>query len=139
MTPAIRAVTRAVGESLDLTSVKQIRSRLQTPRVVLARQIVLYVARAELGLSYPQLSRELRRHNTTCMHAVGKIATLIRQADPRTLDAVRAGEQAALEWRKLTPIASLRARQIRLRERAQEMLAESSRIGAELAKVGEAG
>ena len=135
-TPLLR-ISAAIADVLDVTPFS-IRRRLKTSRVVLARHVVLYIARAELGMTYEEIGREMRRHNSSVLHGINRVTTLIRQADPLTLVAVQAGEQAAVEWRRLTPIAAMRERRERIRERAREMLAEADRIGVELGQLGAA-
>jgi hypothetical protein len=131
LTPSLLRISAAIADTLDITPAS-IRRRLQTPRVVLGRHVLMYIARAELNMTYEEIGREMRRHNSSVLHGINRVATLIRQGDERTLRAVAAGEQAAVMWRKLTPIAAMRERREKLLERAREMREEAARIGTEL-------
>lgn len=131
MTPSIQSLTRAVAQHLGI-SPQYVRSSLRHPTLVLARHVVMYVARAELGLTYDEIGRGMGRHNTSVLHGISRIADLIHAGDERVLAAVRTGELAAVPWRKQTRRDALRERREQLIELAREWLAEADRIGREL-------
>lgn len=128
MTPSLRSIRRSVAQSLSI-SIRRVDAGCQTPTAVLARHVTMYVARKELRLTLEEVGREMRRHNSSVMHGCGRVSMLIRQGDERALSAIRAGEVAAAQWKKLSPRDEMRERRERLEQRAREMLVEAARIG----------
>lgn len=73
------------------SSAAEIRSESRAARVVLPRQIAMYLCRTLMGRSYPEIARATAKHDhTTILHAVRKISWLI------AADAAQAEEVEAL-------------------------------------------
>lgn len=48
---------------------RDLRSSSRSPRLVLPRQVAIYLIRRLCGLSYPEIGRRFDRHHTTALHA----------------------------------------------------------------------
>lgn len=57
---------------------RRIRGRRRFKSSAEARQLAMYLARKHTGASYPELGQAFERHHTTVMHAVEKLAELVR-------------------------------------------------------------
>jgi hypothetical protein len=55
-----------------------LRSRAQTQDIVFARHVSIYLIRALMGYSFPEISRRFGRDHTTALHGAVRIATLAR-------------------------------------------------------------
>jgi hypothetical protein len=76
----IDSVQRTVAEQLGLKTAR-LSEKGNSRRVVVPRQIAMYLSRQLTGASYPQLGRCFGgRHHTTVIHAIEKIAEQ-RQSD----------------------------------------------------------
>jgi hypothetical protein len=119
MRPAVRAIIAEVGKSFGGLTVEEIVSKNRQRTIALARMVSVYVARAEFGLSYPELGREFGgRDHTTMINAVSTVAEFITKNDPQILAALDAGERAAEECRTMpssmvNPILDVRNREFR--------------------------
>jgi len=77
-------IQRAVGVHFGVKSAA-LASKDRHKRVALARHVAMYVCRARLKLSYPELGRAFGgRDHSTAMSAVTKIA-LLRAENPEVL------------------------------------------------------
>lgn len=77
----IGEIQRAVAQHYSLT-VSQLISRSNSPRIVVPRQVAMYLCKELTQASLPQTGRAFgNRHHTTVLHAVRKISRLIEN-DP---------------------------------------------------------
>ena len=73
----IGEIQRVVAQHYSLT-VSQLISRSNSPRIVVPRQIAMYLCKELTQASLPQIGRAFgNRHHTTVLHAVRKISRLI--------------------------------------------------------------
>ena len=78
----IGEIQRVVAQHYSLT-VSQLVSRSNSPRIVVPRQIAMYLCKELTQASLPQTGRAFgKRHHTTVLHAVRKISRLIK-TDPQ--------------------------------------------------------
>lgn len=78
----IGEIQRVVAQHYSLT-VSQLISRSNSPRIVVPRQIAMYLCKELTQASLPQTGRAFgKRHHTTVLHAVRKISRLIKN-DPQ--------------------------------------------------------
>ena len=74
-----RAILEATSEMFGFT-VDELCGKSRSRPLVTARQISMYVFREMTDLSYPAIAREFGgRDHTTVIHAVDKIATLMKE------------------------------------------------------------
>jgi hypothetical protein len=140
MRSAIESIARAVGISFGGISVADIQSTSRARGTSLARAVVIYLSRSELGLSYPEAAREVcLRDSSSACHAVNRIVELIAAADPRTLAALEAGERAAEEWRVATTsgLGSMRERRRNLTKQMRSLALELEEMDRVLGDSGE--
>ncbi len=77
----IGEIQRVVAQHYSLT-LSQLMSRSNSPRIVVPRQIAMYLCKELTQASLPQTGRAFgNRHHTTVLHAVRKISRLIKH-DP---------------------------------------------------------
>lgn len=73
-----RQIIEKTAKYFELKS-SEIKSSSRNQRVMLPRQIAMYLLRSELHISYPQVAHELgRTDHTTAIHAINKIERLIK-------------------------------------------------------------
>lgn len=137
MTPPLRKIRSAVSQSLDV-STRLVDRGSQTPAAVIARHVTMYVARTVLRLTLEEIGREMRRHNSSVIHGLAKIESMLGRGDERVHAAVKAGEAAAARWRKLVLRDDLIERRERLNELVRAMMSESSRLSAALGERAQA-
>lgn len=135
MRPSVFAIANAVGFAMGGVPVSDIRSRSRTKSIVRARQVTLYVARAELGLSFADLAREVSMNHTSMISAVSRVAKGITEGDRSILAGVAAGERAAVQWATNGPMSeeSLRARRREISMQLRELVAEAHRVDGMIA------
>lgn len=75
-------ITALIVAEFPTVTVRMIHSTRRDANIALARQTVWWVLYQSTRLSYPWLAAHFRRHHTTILHGVRKIAEL-RSADPR--------------------------------------------------------
>ena len=74
----IGEIQRVVAQHYSLT-LSQLMSRSNSPRIVVPRQIAMYLCKELTQASLPQTGRAFgNRHHTTVLHAVRKISRLIK-------------------------------------------------------------
>lgn len=68
-------------------SVEDMRGRSHKRKYARPRQIVMYLARRECGISYPQIGRYLARDHSTAISAFWRITGLVQQ-NPKVAEHV---------------------------------------------------
>jgi len=87
----IQEVLDAVSISFDIR-IKDLLSPKRNKEIVLPRQIIMYLLREDLHLSFPQIAKALGgRDHTTIMHGYRKMKNLIKEKDTlrHDIDAVK--------------------------------------------------
>jgi len=87
----IQEVLDAVSISFDIR-IKDLLSPKRNKEIVLPRQIIMYLLRENLHLSFPQIAKALGgRDHTTIMHGYRKMKNLIKEKDTlrHDIDAVK--------------------------------------------------
>ncbi|MEZ5308241.1 MAG: chromosomal replication initiator protein DnaA [Pyrinomonadaceae bacterium] len=75
----IERITRTVANEFGL-SVDEIKSKNNTRRIALPRQVAMYLCKRLTRHSFPEIGREFGgKHHTTVMHSVEKIETLVKE------------------------------------------------------------
>jgi hypothetical protein len=135
MIDAIQSIAQAVGHIFGGMSAEEVLSkRRRSATTVLARHVTLFVARAELGLSYSEAARCVGCDHTSVMHGVKRVAALIEKGEKLVLEAVKAGEDAAIAWRecepgeRMTPTEKLRNRRKQITRQIIELASEAREI-----------
>lgn len=105
MTPPLRQIAKAIGRHFGGVTPSQIQGRRKTRSTSLARAVTLYVARAEFGMSYPELGRLVGVQIGAAHYAVNRVVEAIVAGDPQIILAVRAGEMAASGMRNTAEAA----------------------------------
>lgn len=76
--PAIEAIQRAVAQHYGVSRMDMLSER-RTKNIVGPRQVAMYLAKTLTFRSLPEIGRRFgNRDHTTCLHAVKKIATLMK-------------------------------------------------------------
>ncbi len=74
----IERITRIVADEYDL-SVDEIKSKTNSRRIALPRQVAMYLCKRLTRHSFPEIGREFGgKHHTTVMHSVDKIESLVK-------------------------------------------------------------
>ena len=77
----IGEIQRVVAQHYSLT-VSRLNSRSNSPRIVVPRQIAMYLCKELIQSSFPEIGRAFGgRHHTTALHAFQKISKLVKK-DP---------------------------------------------------------
>lgn len=87
----IQEVLDAVSIFFDIR-IKDLLSPKRNKEIVLPRQIIMYLLRENLHLSFPQIAKALGgRDHTTIMHGYRKMKNLIKEKDTlrHDIDAVK--------------------------------------------------
>lgn len=83
-------IVRAVSEHFQVRQVDLVSAR-RTARVVLPRQVIMYLAREYTGMSLPQIGKRVGgRDHTTVLYAWQKISALVENGDEQLLIAIAA-------------------------------------------------
>lgn len=92
----LRAVACVTGYSVD-----ELRGDRRFRDLVRARQVVCWMARTRLGLSFPQIGHRIGRDHTTVLHAACLIDRLLAEGDERVAQIVDAADRilAQRRWR----------------------------------------
>jgi hypothetical protein len=92
----------------------------------------MYLARAELGLSYPEIAKQFGYlDHSAVMHGVNVVVELVKAEDVRILEAIRAGEDAYERW-KSGDLSELRRRRLVIAGMLRELVAEAQEIDRKL-------
>ena len=94
MSPCVRSTVDAVCAIYGVHATK-IHRRGRMSRITRARDVVLYVCRSELGMSWAEIAEELRMRDASVIEAVERVVKLIEAGDAFTLLGLEAGEAAA--------------------------------------------
>ncbi len=85
-TPPVRQIQAMVAERYGVT-LADILSQRRTKRVVMPRQIAVYLTKEMTSLSYPAIGRHFGgRDHTTCLHAHNKISRMIEAENDFALE-----------------------------------------------------
>jgi chromosomal replication initiator protein len=86
----LEAIQEAAAAAFDLSR-DRLLARDRSPRVALARQIAMYLARELTDVSLPEIGRGFGRDHSTVLHAHKRIAANIAAGGPaaRTVDKLR--------------------------------------------------
>ncbi|MBT4856622.1 chromosomal replication initiator protein DnaA [Candidatus Uhrbacteria bacterium] len=84
-------IIQTVTEYFDI-SIEDVLGKSREKRLAFPRQIIMYLLREEMSISYPSIGTELGgRDHTTAMHAYSKIAKILKDDDQlnRDLDLIK--------------------------------------------------
>jgi chromosomal replication initiator protein len=86
----LEAIQEAAAASFDLSR-ERLLARDRSPKVALARQIAMYLARELTDVSLPEIGRSFCRDHSTVVHAHKRIAAEVAAGGPsaRTVDTLR--------------------------------------------------
>jgi len=74
-------IIQTVSEYFDIT-IEDVLGKSREKRLAFPRQIIMYLLREEMNISYPSIGSELGgRDHTTAMHAYSKIARVLKDDD----------------------------------------------------------
>lgn len=107
MREAVVQIAKAVGVVFGGVTIEQILSRDTAQTFALARMVTVYVASQELGLSQPELGREMDRDKSSAASSLRRIAQLRDDGNARVIRAIAAGVAAAEAWKKSDAFAAL--------------------------------
>ncbi len=82
--PTMRDIQVVVARRFGL-SFDEVAGPSRQKTTAYARHLVAFIARNELGLSYPEIGRHSRRDHTTAVNSVRKIQMLLAGRDPSTI------------------------------------------------------
>ncbi|NNE66426.1 MAG: chromosomal replication initiator protein DnaA [Pyrinomonadaceae bacterium] len=75
----LERITRTVADDYEL-SLDEIKSKNNSRRIALPRQVAMYLCKRLTRHSYPEIGREFGgKHHTTVMHSVEKIENLVKE------------------------------------------------------------
>ena len=84
-------IIQTVSEYFDI-AIEDVLGKSREKRLAFPRQIIMYLLREEMSISYPSIGSELGgRDHTTAMHAYSKIARVLKDDDQlrRDLDLIK--------------------------------------------------
>src|SRR3954469_11628386 len=87
----LEAIQRAAADAFDLSR-ERLLARDRSPKVAMARQIAMYLARELTDVSLPEIGRGFGRDHSTVLHAHKRIAADVAAGGPppATVDRLRA-------------------------------------------------
>ena len=82
----LEMVLRVAADFFEVTLAELI-GRNRSAKIVLPRQVIMYVIREEVGASLQQIGRALERDHTTVMHGIERVASEMDK-DPHLAQSV---------------------------------------------------